>query len=106
MLGSAFTIDELGVISRAILKACDALDGASDGMVRSGGLAAAVSTPAQLAQQARAIGQKLATGAGAAGPLIEAATPASVRVNATVARGLGLRLPDERELAERVAAAR
>lgn len=80
--------------------------GASDGMVRSGGLAAAVSTPAQLAQQARAIAQKLATGAGGGGPLIEAATPASVRVNATVARGLGLRLPDERALAERVAAAR
>jgi putative ABC transport system substrate-binding protein len=82
--------------------------GASDGMVRSGGLAAAVSTPAQLAQQARAFGQKLANGGGGGGgsPLIEAATPASVRVNGTVARALGLRLPDERELTERVAAAR
>jgi len=82
--------------------------GASDGMVRSGGLAAAVSTPQQLAQQARAMAQKLAAAAGYSGsgtPVVEAATPASVRVNATVARGLGLRLPDERELTERVASA-
>ena len=80
--------------------------GTSDGMVRSGGLAAAVSTPAQLARQARAIGQKLSAGGSGASPLIEAASPASVRVNSTVARALGLRLPDERELTERVAAAR
>lgn len=74
--------------------------GASEGMVRSGGLAAAVSTPAQLARQAHAMGQKLA--AGPAGVTVEAARPASVRVNANVARGLGLRLPDERELTDRV----
>lgn len=78
--------------------------GASEGMVRSGGLAAAVSTPAQLARQAHAMGQKLT--AGPAGVMVEAARPASVRVNANVARGLGLRLPDERELAERVTGAR
>jgi putative ABC transport system substrate-binding protein len=85
--------------------------GASEGLVRSGGLAAAVSTPSQLAQQARLLGQKVAgasVGAGAGGssnnvPLVEAATPATVRVNATVARGLGLRLPEERELADRLA---
>lgn len=82
--------------------------GASEGMVRSGGLAAAVSTPAQLAQQARSIGIKLMSSSGpqAGGPWVEAATPASVRVNATVARSLGLRVPNEHELAERVAAAR
>ncbi|HSV59676.1 MAG TPA: ABC transporter substrate binding protein [Variovorax sp.] len=78
--------------------------GASEGMVRSGGLAAAVSTPAQLAQQAHAMGLKLA--AGPAGVLVESARPATVRVNGNVARGLGLRLPDERELTERVTATR
>ncbi|MGR4868904.1 ABC transporter substrate binding protein [Variovorax sp. LARHSF232] len=78
--------------------------GASEGMVRSGGLAAAVSTPSQLARQAHALGQKLA--AGPAGVMVEAARPASVRVNVNVARGLGLRLPDERELAERVTGVR
>lgn len=86
--------------------------GASEGMVRSGGLAAAVSTPSQLAQQARLLGQKVASAAGSNSsnnnnaPLVEAATPATVRVNATVARGLGLRLPEERELTERLAAPR
>jgi putative ABC transport system substrate-binding protein len=79
--------------------------GASEGLVRSGGLAAAVSTPAQLAQQARLLGQKLA-GAGSPGPLVESATPAAVRVNVTVARGLGLRLPEERDLAERLTVTR
>lgn len=80
--------------------------GTSDGLVRSGGLAAAVSTPGQLAQQARALGQKLAMGPVAGGVLVEAATPSTVRVNPNVARGLGLRLPEERELTERVTAAR
>ena len=84
--------------------------GASEGLVRSGGLAAAVSTPSQLAQQARLLGQKVAsagTGSGNSNaPLVEAATPATVRVNATVARGLGLRLPEERELTDRPAAPR
>jgi len=80
--------------------------GASDGLVRSGGLAAAVSTPAQLAQQARMLGQKLAASTGPGGVTVEAATPATVRVNTTVARGLGLRLPEERELTERVTAIR
>jgi putative tryptophan/tyrosine transport system substrate-binding protein len=79
--------------------------GASDGLVRSGGLAAAVSTPTQLAAQARAIVQKLRHGAGGV-VLVEAATPATVRVNTTVARSLGLRLPDERALTERVTAPR
>ena len=86
--------------------------GASEGLVRSGGLAAAVSTPSQLAQQARLLGQKVASAGTASGssnnnaPLVEAATPATVRVNATVARGLGLRLPEERELTDRLAAPR
>jgi len=84
--------------------------GASEGLVRSGGLAAAVSTPSQLAQQARQLGQKVASAGGGAAsgnaPLVEAATPAAVRVNATVARGLGLRLPEERELTDRLAAPR
>jgi len=81
--------------------------GASEGLVRSGGLAAAVSTPGQLAQQARQLGQKMASaGSTHSGPLVEAATPATVRINATVARGLGLRPPEERELTERLAAPR
>ncbi|RST48369.1 ABC transporter substrate-binding protein [Variovorax sp. DXTD-1] len=78
--------------------------GASEGLVRSGGLAAAVSTPAQLARQARLLGQKLANAG--AGPLVESATPATVRINVTVARGLGLRLPEERELTERLTVTR
>lgn len=80
--------------------------GASEGLVRSGGLAAAVSTPSQLAQQARLLSQKVAAAGSNSGPLVEAATPATVRVNATVARGLGLRLPEERELTDRLAATR
>jgi putative ABC transport system substrate-binding protein len=80
--------------------------GASEGLVRSGGLAAAVSTPGQLAQQARQLGQKVASAGNPSGPLVEAATPATVRINATVARGLGLRPPEERELTERLAAPR
>jgi putative ABC transport system substrate-binding protein len=83
--------------------------GTNDGLVRSGGLAAAVSTPTQLAQQARALGLKLAANSasgGTGGVMVEAATPATVRVNTTVARGLGLRLPDQRELTERVTAVR
>ena len=80
--------------------------GASDGLVRSGGLAAAVSTPSLLARQARTLGQKIAAGAGNGAALVEPATPATVRVNLTVARALGLRLPDELELTERVTAAR
>lgn len=85
--------------------------GASEGLVRSGGLAAAVSTPSQLAQQARLLGQKVASAGNNNNnnnnqPLVEAATPATVRVNATVARGLGLRLPEERELTDRLAATR
>ncbi|MDQ0588959.1 ABC transporter substrate binding protein [Variovorax paradoxus] len=81
--------------------------GASEGLVRSGGLAAAVSTPAQLARQAHLLGQKLTNGAGGSGsPLVESAAPATVRVNITVARGLGLRLPEERELTERLTVTR
>lgn len=80
--------------------------GTSDGLVRSGGLAAAVSTPSQLAHQARGLGLKLAAANGSASVRIEAATPATVRVNATVARGLGLRLPEERELTARVSGVR
>jgi putative ABC transport system substrate-binding protein len=79
--------------------------GSNEGMVRSGALAAAVSTPAQLARQARAMGMRLAGGSAAA-PLVESATPASVRVNGTVARGLNLRLLPEPELAQRVTTAR
>ncbi|MEJ8849356.1 ABC transporter substrate-binding protein [Variovorax rhizosphaerae] len=80
--------------------------GANDGLVRSGGLAAAVSTPALLARQARVLGRKVMAGGGSGGALVETATPATVRVNVTVARALGLRLPDERELTERVTAVR
>lgn len=78
--------------------------GSSEGLVRSGGLAAAVSTPDQLARQALALGRKLAAAqANVAGTvLVESAAPASVRVNATVARALGLPLPDARELTAKV----
>jgi len=65
-----------------------------------------VSTPALLAKQARTLGQKVAAGAPGAAALVEAATPATVRVNVTVARALGLRVADERELTERVTATR
>ena len=80
--------------------------GTNEGLVRSGGLAAAVSTPSQLAQQARALGRRLAAANGAASVWVEAATPATVRVNTTVAHGLGLRLPDERDLTARVTGVR
>jgi len=76
--------------------------GSSEGLVRSGGLAAAVATPDQLAQQADALGRRLASGPPPAALLVEAATPATVRVNTTVARALGLHLPDERDLTARV----
>ena len=65
-----------------------------------------MSTPTQLAKQARTILQKLHAAGAPPGVLVEAATPATVRVNATVARGLGLRLPDERELTERITVTR
>ncbi|MES2529850.1 MAG: ABC transporter substrate binding protein [Pseudomonadota bacterium] len=80
--------------------------GSSDGLVRSGGLAATVSTPAQLALQARALCERLASGGAGSATLIETASPATVRVNQQVARGLGLRLPDERELGRRISALR
>jgi feruloyl esterase len=35
LLGSAFSTDELAVVSKGILKACDALDGVTDGMVNN-----------------------------------------------------------------------
>ncbi|VWX56020.1 ABC transporter substrate-binding protein [Burkholderiales bacterium 8X] len=79
--------------------------GASEGLVRSGALAAAVSTPAQLARQATALGRKLHAGADGI-VLVEAATPSTVRVNYTVARGLGLAVAGEVELTERVTAFR
>lgn len=79
--------------------------GSSEGMVRSGALAVAVSTPDQLAHQARSMGARLAS-AGGEPLLVENATPATVRVNATVARGLNLRLPSEQALTERIAARR
>jgi len=80
--------------------------GTSDGLVRSGGLAAMVATPAQLARQAQSLGRKLEASGTAPGVRVEVAAPATVRVNTTVARGLGLRLPDERELTARVSALR
>ncbi len=80
--------------------------GTSDGLVRSGGLAAAVSTPAQLALQARSLGRKIAAAPAAGRLLVEAATPATVRVNTTVARGLGLRLPEEQALTQRITVTR
>jgi putative ABC transport system substrate-binding protein len=91
-------------VLRAAASAGVPVFGASEGMVRSGGLAAAVSTPTLLAQQAHALGEKVSAGSG--GVLVEAARPATVRVNVNVARSLDLRLPDERELTERVAAPR
>ncbi|HEX3139896.1 MAG TPA: ABC transporter substrate-binding protein, partial [Rhizobacter sp.] len=60
--------------------------------------------PSQLARQARTLGHKVALGP--TGITVEDAAPATVRVNSNVARGLGLRLPDERELTERVSGPR
>lgn len=83
--------------------------GACDGLVRSGGLAAAVSTPPQLARQAQALGRKIAAASSppsGQAALVETAAVSTVKVNASVARALGLRLPGERELTERVTAAR
>lgn len=80
--------------------------GASDGMVRSGGLAAAVATPEQLAGQALLLGRKLGNNGGAPVVLIEQAAPATVRVNTTVAHALGLKLPDAQELSARITALR
>lgn len=82
--------------------------GSSEGMVRSGALAAAVSTPTQLARQARGLGERLVASAAdaSAAPMVENATPASVRINTTVARGLKLSVPSEQELAGRLGARR
>lgn len=79
--------------------------GSNDGMVRSGGLAAAVSTPAQLARQAEAMALRLAE-APVTLPRMAFASPPEARVNPTVARGLDLRLPSEQELTARIRAAR
>jgi putative ABC transport system substrate-binding protein len=76
--------------------------GTSEGLVRSGGLAAAVSTPDQLAAQADSLGRRLVAGPPAGPLLVEAAMPATVRVNTTVARALGLHLPNERDLTARI----
>lgn len=82
--------------------------GSNEGLVRSGALAAAVATPALLARQAHALGRRLAAGPGpgAAGPVVESAAPAEARVNPTVARSLGLVLPSEQALSERLAGGR
>lgn len=74
-------------------------------MVRAGALAAAVSTPGQLARQAHALGERLAaadSGASRA-PWVETAGPPSVRLNRTVARGLNLHPPSEQALTQRLA---
>jgi len=74
--------------------------GSSEALVRSGGLAAVVATPAQQALQARALGHRLASAP--PGVQVETPTAVSVRINPTVAQGLGLRLPSEHELDQRV----
>jgi len=78
--------------------------GSTEALVRSGGLAAVVATPAQQARQARALGRRLAVEPAGerAGVQVETPTPVTVRVNPTVAQGLGLRLPSERELDQQV----
>ncbi|RYF83246.1 MAG: ABC transporter substrate-binding protein [Comamonadaceae bacterium] len=77
--------------------------GSSEGIVRSGALAATVSTPAQLARQAQALGERLAArGGSASAPVVEWAVSVEVRVNPHVARSLDLRLPSEQELAQRL----
>jgi len=78
--------------------------GSSEALVRSGGLAAVVATAEQQALQARALGRKLA--AARPGVQVETPAPVTVRVNATVAQGLGLRLPSESELDHQVGAGR
>ncbi|MDM0044914.1 ABC transporter substrate binding protein [Variovorax dokdonensis] len=78
--------------------------GSTDAIVRSGALAAALSSPAQMAAQTQEIGERLSTGA--SGATVEAARPTLVSVNSNVARSLGLRLPSEDELARRIGGAR
>jgi len=78
--------------------------GSSEKLVRSGGLAAVVATPEQQALQARALGRKVA--GARPGVQIETPMPLTVRVNPTVAEGLGLRLPSEHELDQRVGTGR
>ena len=79
--------------------------GSSEGIVRSGALAATVSTPEQLAQQALGMGERLAASPAGAPTLVHSATPANVRINPNVARSLDLRLPSEQELNRRLATA-
>ena len=79
--------------------------GSSEGIVRSGALAATVSTPTQLARQAQALGERLAARGSATTPVVEWAVSVEVRVNPHVARSLDLRLPSEQELAQRLFAA-
>ena len=90
----------------AVLRAAAAVSvpvfGSNEGIVRSGALAATVSTPAQLARQAQALGERLAARAGPAAPVLEWAASVQVRVNPHVARSLDLRLPSEQELAQRL----
>lgn len=81
--------------------------GSNEGIVRSGALAAAVSTPALLARQAQAMGRRLAAAGGSTPvPVVESASPAVARVNPNVARSLGLALPAEQVLTERLAGQR
>lgn len=77
--------------------------GASEGIVRSGALAANVTTPTQLALQAQGLGERLLARASPSAPLVEWAATAQVRVNPHVARSLDLRMPGEQELTRRLA---
>ena len=78
--------------------------GTSEGIVRSGALAANVASPTQLARQAQGLGERLLARTSPAAPSVEWAATAQVRVNPPVARSLDLRLPGEQELTQRLAA--
>ncbi|RYY65754.1 MAG: ABC transporter substrate-binding protein, partial [Comamonadaceae bacterium] len=90
----------------AVLRAAAAVNvpvfGSNEGMVRSGALAASVSTPTQLALQAQSLGERLAARTAVAAPAVEWAASVQVRINPHVARSLDLRLPGEEELAQRL----
>lgn len=79
--------------------------GANAGMVRSGALAATVATPAQLARQALALGERLNNRTSPTAPMLEWARASQVHLNPNVARQLGLRLPGEEALTQHLFAA-
>ncbi|WP_162846648.1 ABC transporter substrate binding protein [Corticibacter populi] len=78
----------------------------SEASVRAGALAAAAPDQRQLAEQALALGRRLARDRPAGGPWLEYAYPVSVYTNPSVATRLDIALPDAAQLSEHLHAAR